>query len=66
MEDNELIYLYCIEYKEMAFKCLYEKYNLKNEWTLGASLRRFFSIPLEISDLISILVKSKIVCKFKK
>lgn len=38
----------------MAFKCLYEKYQLKNEWILGASLRRLFSIPLEISDLISI------------
>lgn len=42
MEDNELIYLYCIENNEIAFKCLYEKYQLKSKIILGTILKRFF------------------------
>lgn len=53
MEDNVLIYLYCIEYNEIAFQCLYERYQLKSKQMLSAILRRFFSIPLEVNDLIS-------------
>lgn len=53
MNDNELIYLYCIENNQLAFNFLYEKYYLRNEFFLRKIIKRFFSIPLELGDLKS-------------
>lgn len=55
MNDNELVYLYCIENNEIAFNFLYKKYQLRNDFFLRTVIRKFFAIPLEISDLKTIL-----------
>ncbi|WP_338974386.1 MULTISPECIES: hypothetical protein [unclassified Spiroplasma] len=53
MNDNELIYLYCIENNEFAFNFLYKKYELKNDFFLRNIIKKFFAIPLETNDLKS-------------
>lgn len=55
MNDNELIYLYCVESNEFAFNFLYKKYESKNKFFLRIIIKKFFSIPLEINDLNSSL-----------
>lgn len=42
MNDNELIYLYCIENNEFAFNFLYKKYELKNDFFLRNIIKKFF------------------------
>ncbi|WP_342261226.1 hypothetical protein [Spiroplasma endosymbiont of Notiophilus biguttatus] len=41
MNDNELIYLYCIENNEFAFNFLYKKYELKNDFFYEILLKSF-------------------------
>lgn len=42
MNDNELVYLYCIENNEIAFNFLYKKYELKNHFFLRKVIKKIF------------------------
>lgn len=53
MDDNELLYLYCIESNQLAFACLYQKYEIQTAALLQIILGKFFAVPLELNDLKS-------------
>ncbi len=68
MNDNELVYLCCIENNEIAFNFLYKKYELKNQFFLRKVIKKFFAIPLEVNDLKSIFyfLFLEIIFKFQE
>ncbi|MBE4704138.1 hypothetical protein [Spiroplasma platyhelix] len=54
MSDEELLYLYLIAQNQWAFNFLYQKYQNIILVLTRKTFRKFFSVPLELSDLESV------------
>lgn len=54
MSDEELIYLFVDAKNEWAFTCLYQKYYNLSDILTKKLFYKFFTLPLELSDLQSL------------
>lgn len=54
MGDEELLYLYLIAHNQWAFNFLYQKYQNLILSLIRKNLTKFFALPLELNDLVSV------------